>query len=85
MSEADFSQNYVTHTGFGPDLTRLFEYKNVTPIEIAERMNIHNSTIYYWMHGRSLPNLKGLFKLAKALDVTPEFLLGLVQESDWNK
>ena len=85
MHEAEISPGYFRHNGFGPDLKRLLEYKNITPTELADRMNIHNSTIYYWIAGRSLPNMDRLFKLARALDVTPEFLLGLVQESDWNK
>ena len=85
MPDVEISQGYFHHDGFGPDLKRLLEYKNLTPTELADKMGIHNSTIYYWISGRSLPNLDRLFKLARALNVTPEFLLSLVQESDWYK
>lgn len=85
MPEAEISPDCFKHDGFGPDLKRLLEYKGLTPTELADRMNIHNSTIYYWIARRSLPSLDGLFKLARALDVEPGFLLGLVQESDWDK
>lgn len=49
--------------------------KGKTQKQIAEEMGSHQSHISDWLNGHKIPNSASLFKLAKALDLTPEELL----------
>lgn len=50
--------------------------KGVRQIDIAKKTGIDRSKISCYIHGRYLPNAEAMSKIAMALGVTPEYLLG---------
>ena len=49
----------------------------ITQKELAEKLNLTNSTICDWEKGRSEPDLQTLTQIAAVFDVSVDYLLGL--------
>lgn len=49
--------------------------KGKTQKKIAEEIGSHQSHVSDWLNGRKIPNSSSLFKLAKALEVSPNELI----------
>lgn len=49
----------------------------MTKRTLAERMGLHETTVGKWVLGRNQPSLDYLAKLARALGVSADWLLGL--------
>lgn len=49
----------------------------LTKRTLAERMGLHETTVGKWVLGRNQPSLDYLAKLARALGVSADWLLGL--------
>ena len=49
--------------------------KGKTQKKIAEEIGSHQSHLSDWLNGRKIPNSSSLFKLAKALEVSPNELI----------
>jgi len=56
--------------------------KKLTQFELAIRSGVPDRYISRYELGRSLPNTGHLRKLAEALDVTTDYLLGLESDDD---
>jgi len=56
--------------------------KGLTQFELAMRSGVPDRYISRYELGRSLPNTGHLRKLAEALDVTTDYLLGLESDDD---
>ena len=61
---------------FGDRLRRLREEKRLSQAELAERTGFQPSAISHFESGRRAPSFDNLKKLADALAVTIDFLLG---------
>lgn len=51
--------------------------KNIRPAELAEKTGLSKSTISHYMSGYTKPKSDKLFILARALDVSEQWLMGL--------
>lgn len=54
----------------------LMEEKQITQTELSKRTGITQSSISDWLRGKYLPKQDKIDLLAKALDVTPAYLMG---------
>jgi SOS-response transcriptional repressors (RecA-mediated autopeptidases) len=61
---------------FATRLKRFMFLKGVRQVDIAERTGINKGNISRWMRGENVPYGENLYKLAKALGVTVDELLG---------
>lgn len=57
-------------------LTQLMEEKNLTQVELAEKIGITNVTISRYLSGERKPRVEIVAKLAKELNTTVDYLLG---------
>lgn len=55
--------------------------KNISQTELAKAINVDVSSISYWESGRYEPKATYIYLLAKTLQVSADFLLGLEDES----
>lgn len=68
---------------FRGDRIRLWrEQRGLAQNEFAQRMDMNIPQLSRYETGRSDPSLEILVRLAKELDVTTDYLLGLVDEAD---
>ncbi len=51
-------------------------WRGMSQVELAERAGLHRAQVIRLEHGQSLTRAKTLKRLAKALSVPPELLLG---------
>lgn len=58
-------------------LKQLRESKNLTQKNLAEILNLTQSTIAYYETGQKLPTIENLLAIAKFFDVSTDFLLGV--------
>lgn len=73
-----------------PAEIRLANFKNIlmetldemcmTPRDLAEEAHIHISTVDDLLAGRIHPSIKVLIRIGDALNVTPDLLLGYLNE-----
>ena len=60
--------------------------KGFSQKELAENLNVHNSTISEWLNKKSLPTEKNIQALAELLGVSPnEIVSDLIQKSIGNQ
>ena len=64
-------------TIFSERLKELREEKHLTQQELADKVGISRVGYGYWEKGKREPNFKKLILLAKYLDVSTDYLLGL--------
>ena len=50
----------------------------LTQKQLAEKLNIDNSNITKWKRGENIPSLEVFYQLCKILDVSADYLLGLI-------
>ena len=62
------------------NLEKLRTAQHMTQEELARRVGCNRLTIFRWERALSLPNGDNLLKLAAALGVTPNELLGVENE-----
>ncbi|MDR1801434.1 MAG: helix-turn-helix domain-containing protein [Lachnospiraceae bacterium] len=57
-------------------LKEALDYNGTTLVELSKKSGISYSTLRRYMRGETEPRQNGIFYLAKALDVSPVWLLG---------
>lgn len=62
---------------FNARLKELRVYKGLTQKELAQSLNLTQSTIAYYENGKKLPTVETILSLAKFFNVSTDFLLGL--------
>ena len=62
--------------GFAERLKLLRKEKKLSQVKLAKSVGIHYNHIGRYEHGKSNPSVKTLARLAQALDVTVDYLLG---------
>jgi len=60
----------------GKAIAELRKQKNMTQMELADRMGVSYQAVSNWERGNSMPDISKLEDLARALDVTIDQLLG---------
>lgn len=58
-------------------LRELRKENKLTTTELAEKLNISQSSISRWENGERRPNIKELYNIALFFNVTSDYLLGL--------
>lgn len=61
----------------GPRIRAIREMRGYTQEELAERMGINTHNIWRWENGESKPNGDTIAQIAKVLEVSADYLLGL--------
>lgn len=67
-------------TIFGKRLKQALIEKDVQQKTLADALNVSDKTMSSYIHGNANPTLKGLAKIAKRLNISADFLLGLSNE-----
>lgn len=62
---------------FGKRLKYIRQKRNLKVQQIAEALHVTRNTVYKWEQGKALPSLPTVFELAKILNVSVDWLLGL--------
>ena len=79
-SESDNSNRSVTADDLGVTLARRLQearsLNHLEQAELAQRIGVPASSISHFEGGRRKPNVENLFKLAEALDVSVDYLMG---------
>lgn len=75
---------------FNEQLTKLRKRKNITQIEMAEKLGVKQYVISSWETGRSEPCIRQIIMLSDILDVPIDYLLDkevirTASEEDFNK
>ena len=70
-------------TEFSSRLKQIMDRKNITCAKLAECAGLNIDTIINYRFGRSEPKVSLLQKLCKALNVSPNYLMG-VQSADYD-
>lgn len=65
---------------FEERLTRAIGKSGMTIQEIGKKANVNGTTIAYWLVGKTIPQAITLAAVAKALEVSTDWLLGLEQD-----
>jgi transcriptional regulator with XRE-family HTH domain len=65
-----------TKTGFGSRLQKLREVRGLTQAELGRRAGIAAASVSHFETGQRAPSLESLVKLADALEVSADALLG---------
>lgn len=63
--------------GFALRLRLIVAEKDLKLLHVANEAGIDDWTIYKYAHGENLPNAYKIAKLAKALGVSADYLLGI--------
>lgn len=45
-----------------------------TDADVAERLKIAGSTLYYWKKGEKMPSVRNLFRIAQLLDTQASYI-----------
>ncbi|VFB17229.1 transcriptional repressor DicA [Urinicoccus massiliensis] len=61
----------------GKRISFLLDQKNLTQKELAKMANVTEVSIGRYINGKRQPNATALYDIAKALDTTTDYLLGL--------
>ena len=60
---------------FGENLTRYRAKTSFSQEELATRAEVHRTQVWALLHGKQIPRLDTLVKLAGALEIPPAYLL----------
>lgn len=73
---------------FSEQLRKILQKRNISQTELCEKTGIPKSAISQYLSGAFRPKQERTYLLAKALNTTPEYLMGLTDDpeiptSDW--
>lgn len=68
----------------GKNITKFRKEKNLTPEELAQKINISAKAISSYENNRNLPNIETLILLSEVLDVSVDALIGTTKEDKIN-
>ena len=68
-------------SSFAIRLLRAQSWAGVTQSQLADTMDVKASVVCHYQQGKSLPSYENLVKLAKALNVSTDYLCGLKEQS----
>jgi len=62
---------------FAEKIKMLREEKNLSQLQLANILQVNQTTVSTWELGKKLPDFPNIVKIAKFFDVTSDYLLGL--------
>lgn len=62
-------------------LKQLRKEKNLSQVEMANILNVHQTAVSQWEQGRTTPDMQTLIKIADYFQVTVDYLLGKNSET----
>ena len=65
---------------FGKRVREARKKRNLKVAQVAEALFVAKNTAYAWEEGKAVPSLETAFKLAKLLNVSVDYLLGLPEK-----
>ena len=75
----EFSQDFFGEfMKFGERLSEELKASGITQKELAQKVNVDPSNITNWKKGLNFPSLEMFYQLCRVLDVSADYLLGLV-------
>lgn len=66
----------------GSVISKIRKEKNMTQIELAERLNVTDKAVSKWERGISCPDINTIPKLAEILEISPDELMGYSQKDN---
>ncbi len=75
-------ENFHTSTIFKPcppfkeRIPAICEHFNISRYKLHQITKIGNTPLYYWAKGETIPTVENLYKMAKALNCSLDFILG---------
>lgn len=73
------SDNHYKHEAFGSRLDHIMSAKSITNRDLAIQLALSASTISGYRSGRRSPNVDELARIAAALQVSSDYLIGLTE------
>lgn len=73
-------KNQKKHEDFGKRLKYVMAYRQITSKQLSQDLFLSISTISGYCTGRRSPNIYHLLSLAKALNVSADYLIGCTDE-----
>ena len=64
---------------FDKRLSQLLKENNMTQKELAQKIGVSQAIVTYWVKGQRQPTAENIFEVAKALETTSDYLLGLAE------
>ena len=68
----------MKNTKFQERFCECLKFANVTQIELAKAANVSKQCISDYKSGKSEPSIDTLFSICKFLDISSDYLLGLI-------
>lgn len=62
---------------FNNRLQNLLAEKKISQKDLAEKINVSQACVTYWVKGKKQPTAENIYNTAKALETTSDYLLGL--------
>ena len=62
---------------FNDRLQSLLREKKLSQKDLAEKVNVSQACVTYWVKGEKQPTAENIYNTAKVLDTTADYLLGL--------
>lgn len=62
---------------FPSRLKELLAFENITQKDFAEKIGVSPSCVCFWLKGERQPTAENLFLIAKAFNISSDYLLGL--------
>ena len=66
----------------GSVISKIRKEKNMTQIELAERLNVTDKAVSKWERGISCPDINTIPQLAEILEISPDELMGYSQKDN---
>lgn len=65
---------------FGYRIKEIRQEKKLNQREFAKLLNVTQGALCRWEIGENVPNLEVLFQIAKILDISADYLIGLTDD-----
>ena len=72
----------IDQESIGKRIKKIRHDKGFSQVKLAEKLNVTPGTIWHWEIGRSLPQLYNIIVLAKLLDVSIDYIVGVENNTD---
>ena len=64
---------------FDKRLSQLLRENNMAQKELAEKIGVSQAIVTYWVKGQRQPTAENIYEVAKALETSSDYLLGLAE------
>lgn len=75
-------QRHRKDLAFSEKLNEIMNAQKIYPTELSKKSGVDRKLIYSYLNGVNAPSTNNLRRLAKALNVSADYLLGLSEQSN---